>query len=143
MGRFRTRLELIYRPLQENGVRNAIESIYRDMEYARSLTIKRRAGPTPNHKSGDDDAETDKLQPCIRRLSLSLARGSERPLTGSSDSSAAGAASEDWSVISDPEDAVKRSPSDKKHHGRRKSLSSVMLSALPDSFTHLSTSPPR
>ena len=134
---------LIDRPLQENGVRNAIESIYRDMEYARSLTVKRRVGPTPNHKFGDDDAEIEKLQPSIQRLSFSLARGAERPLTGSSDSSAAGAVSEDWSVISDPEDAVKRSPSDKKQHGRRKSLSSVMMSALPDSLIHLSTSPPR
>ena len=130
-------------PLQENGVRNAIESIYRDMEYARSLTLKRRVGPIPNHKSGDDDGEVEKLQCGIRRLSLSMARGQERPLTGSSDGSGAGAVSEDWSVISDPEDAVNRSPSDKKRHGRRKSLSSVMLSALPDSLAHLSTSPPR
>ena len=112
------------------------------MEYARSLTAKRRAGSTPNHKGIDDDAEIEKLQPSIQRLSLSLARGSERPHTGSSDGSAAGAASEDWSVISDPEDAVKRSPSDKKQQGRRRSLTSVMLSALPDSLTHLSTSPP-
>lgn len=113
------------------------------MEYARSLTLKRRAGPSPNHKGADDDAEIEKLQPNIQRLSLSLTRGLERPLTGSSDGSAAGAASEDWSVISDPEDAVKRSPSDKKQQGRRRSLTSVMLSALPDSLTHLSTSPPR
>ena len=113
------------------------------MEYARSLTLKRRVGPIPNHKSGDDDADIERLQSNIRRLSLSVARGAERPLTGSSDGSAAGAVSEDWSVISDPEDAVKRSPSDKKQHGRRKSLSSVMLSALPDSLAHLSTSPPR
>ena len=139
---FPTQVMLIHRPLQENGVRNAIESIYRDMEYARSLTVKRRAGSTPNHKGGDDDAEAEKSQPCIRRLSLSLARGLERPLTGSSDSSAAGAVSEDWSVISDPEDPVKRSPSDKKQHGRRKSLS-IMFSALPDSLAHLSASPPR
>jgi len=113
------------------------------MEYARSLTLKRRVGPVPNHKNGDDDGEVEKLPCGIRRLSLSMARGQERPLTGSSDSSAAGAVSEDWSVISDPEDAVNRSPSDKKRHGRRKSLSSVMLSALPDSLAHLSTSPPR
>ena len=113
------------------------------MEYARSLTQRRRAGPTPNHKGADDDTEIEKLQPSIQRLSLSLARCSERPLTGSSDDSAAGAASEDWSVISDPEDAVKRSPSDKKREARRRSLTSVMLSALPDSLTHLSTSPPR
>ena len=113
------------------------------MEYARSLTLKRRAGLTPNHKGTDDDTEIEKLQPNIQRLSLSLARGSERPPTGSSDGSTAGAVSEDWSVISDPEDAAKRSPSDKKQHGRRRSLTSVVLSALPDSLTYLSTSPPR
>jgi len=129
----------------ENGVRNAIESIYRDMEYARSLTLKRRAGLTPGQKAGDDDAEIEKLQPAIQRLSLSLPRGAERPSTRSSNDSAAGATSEDWSVISDPEDTVKRSPSDKKQQGRRKSLTSVVLSALPDSLTlgHCSTSPPR
>jgi len=112
------------------------------MEYARSLTLKRRAGLTPN-KGADDDAEIEKLQPNLQRVSLSLAQGLERPHTGSSDGSAAGAASEDWSVISDPEDTVKRSPSDKKQHGRRRSLTSVVLSALPDSLTYLSTSPPR
>lgn len=126
-------------------MRNAIESIYRDMEYARSLTLKRRAGLTPGHKTGDDNAEIEKLQPNVQRLSLSLPRGVERPSTRSSDDSAAGAASEDWSVISDPEDTVKRSASDKKQQGRRKSLTSVVLSALPDSLTlgHCSTSPPR
>jgi len=113
------------------------------MEYARSLTQKRRTGLTPNNKGADDDAEIEKLQPSIQRLSLSLARGLERPPTGSSDGSAAGAVSEDWSVISDPEDVIKRSPSDKKQQGRRRSLTSVMLSALPDSLAYLSTSPPR
>ena len=127
-------------------MRNAIESIYRDMEYARSLTLKRRTGLTQNAKAGDNDAETEKSPPKIRRLSLSLPRGVERPSTRSSDDSAAGAASEDWSVISDPEDVVKRSFCDKKQpQGRRRSLTSVVLSALPDSLTlaHLSTSPPR
>lgn len=136
-------MTLIYRPLQENGVRGAIESIYRDMEYARSLTIKRRAGPIPNHKSGDDEAEIEKSQHGIHRLSFSLPRCPERPSTRSSEGSTAGAVSEDWSVISDPEDAVKRSPSDKKQQARRRSLTSVMLSALPDSLTYLSASPPR
>ena len=126
-------------------MRNAVESIYRDMEYARSLTLKRRAGLTPSHKTSDDVAEVEKLQPGIQRLSLSLPRGVERPSTRSSDDSAAGAASEDWSVISDPEDMVKRSASDKKHQGRRRSLTSVVLSALPDSITlaRCSTSPSR
>jgi sterol 3beta-glucosyltransferase len=128
---------------QENGVRNAIESIYRDMDYARSLTLKRRAGLTLNHKAGEDEAEIEKLSPNVQRLSQSLPRGMERPLTGSSDGSVTGAPSEDWSVISDPEDTVKRSSSDKKHQGRRRSLTSVVLSALPDSLTHLPTSPPR
>lgn len=115
------------------------------MEYARSLTLKRRAGLTSGHKAGDDDVEIEKLQPMTQRLSLSLPRGAERPPTRSSDDSAAGAASEDWSVVSDPEDTVKRSSSDKKQQGRRKSLTSVVLSALPDSLTlgHCSTPPPR
>lgn len=135
-----TWIMLIYQPPKDNGVRNAVESIYRDMEYARSLTLKRRAGLTPNHKTSDDDVEAEGSRPNIRRLSFSLGR--ERPPTRSSDDSAAGAASEDWSVISDPEDAVKRSSSEKNQHGRRKSLTSVMLSALP-AYGHLSTSPPR
>lgn len=136
---------LICQLLQENGVRNAIESIYRDMEHARSLTFKRRAGLTPGHKTLDEDAEIEKLQSNIQRLSLSLPRGAERPPTRLSDDSAAGAASEDWSVISDPEDTLKRSSSDKKQQGRRKSLTSAVLSALPDSLTlgQCSTSPPR
>ena len=115
------------------------------MEYARSLTLKRRSGLSPGHKPSDDDAEIEKLQPNIQRLSLSLPRGAERPSTRSSDDSAVGAASEDWSVISDPEDTVKRSSSDRKQQGRRRSLTSVVLSALPDSLTlgHCSTSPPR
>lgn len=115
------------------------------MEYARSLTLRRRAGLTPNHKAYDDDAEIEKLRPNIQRFSLSLPRGAERPPTRSSDDSAVGAASEDWSVISDPEDTVKRSSSDKKQQGRRKSLTSTVLSALPDSLSlgHCSTSPPR
>lgn len=136
---------LICRLLQENGVRNAVESIYRDMEYARSLTLKRRAGLALNHKAGEDDTEIEKSHHNIRPLSLSLPRCTERPPTRSSDDSAAGAASEDWSVISDPEDTVRRSSSDKKQQGRRRSFTSAVLSALPDSLTlaHLSTSPPR
>ncbi|CAK5280074.1 unnamed protein product [Mycena citricolor] len=67
----------------EDGVATAIESIYRDMEYARSL-IKRAA---------DSDEDTEDPEHSTIRKSQS----------GYSSSGSAPAGSEDWSVISDYE----------------------------------------
>ncbi len=76
--------------LQENGVGTAIEAIYRDLDYARSL-IK---GSTTH----DDDAEHATIR---ERFSRPSSR--QRRSVDSSASSPRGAAS-DWSVISDQDD---------------------------------------
>lgn len=43
---------------QENGVETAIQCIYRDLEYARSL-IKRRPGEEPPKEDDEDEAEEE------------------------------------------------------------------------------------
>ncbi|RDB29507.1 Sterol 3-beta-glucosyltransferase [Hypsizygus marmoreus] len=75
----------------ENGVSTAIESLYRDLEYARSL-IKRT-------NSDDDDDEMDNEHSTVRNQDHS---GSHSGY--SSSGSARGAPSEDWSVISEQDD---------------------------------------
>jgi len=92
----------------EDGVATAIESIYRDMEYARSL-IKRVV------PDSDDDLE-DEI---------------------SSGSAPGGAGSEDWSVISE-EDGRRRSISSQHSDERsgdisskRNSLAAAVMSVLP------------
>lgn len=133
---------LIY--IQENGVSTAIEAIYRDLEYARSLTIKRRNNAGLPHDEGHDTENAT-----IRKLSSpfsSVPQTPERPSTRSSLGSATGAASEDWSVISDQEEQ-NLSPSKRNTAeptsppAKRRSLIAV-LSALPESFSP-SSSPPR
>ena len=86
--------------LQENGVATAIESIYRDLEYARSL-VKRRH---------DDEQERATIRDKHHRsasASASLDHSAHSDLytdESSNGSSVAGAPSEDWSVISATED---------------------------------------
>lgn len=79
--------------LQENGVATAIEAIYRDLEYARSL-IK---GITVNDAIRADDDE----RATVRDQSLSPPARLFRRLSGSSSRGA----TSDWSVISDQEDS--------------------------------------
>ena len=84
--------------MQENGVATAIEAIYRDMEYARTLIkgVARR-----NEECSDAEHATIRDYPAD-------STPSEHP---SPSMSASGAAS-DWSVISDSDDGphVPQSP---------------------------------
>ncbi|KAJ6574687.1 glycosyltransferase family 1 protein [Mycena capillaripes] len=112
----------------EDGVATAIESIYRDMDYARSL-IKRVVVP-----DSDDDDEIDGEHSTIR----------DRPTDpqsqsgySSSGSAPGGAPSEDWSVISDLE-GRRSSISSQHSEGRspdisskRNSLAAAVMSVLP------------
>ena len=83
--------------VQEDGVGTAIEAIYRDLDYARSL-IK----GTPAAADGQDD----ELATIRERYSSSPAASPGRRSGHSSRSSAqgGGAPSSDWSVISDTDD---------------------------------------
>ncbi len=74
----------------------AVESIYRNLEYARSL-IKRRGGTIEN---AVDDGEEDELLTSEEPGKLRQRRQSGYSSSGSTP----GAASEDWSVISDGDD---------------------------------------
>lgn len=108
----------------------AIETIYRDLEYARSL-IKH----TP---VGDHGEEGENEHSNSRNYDHSL------PLSpDSSVGSIRGAPSEDWSVISDQEDHgkdSKSSHSSRESEGKgtrdgqtkRTSIAAAMLSVLPD-----------
>ncbi|KAG9223145.1 hypothetical protein CCMSSC00406_0000166 [Pleurotus cornucopiae] len=114
----------------ENGVATAIEAIYRDLEYSRSL-IKKQAA---------NDATDDLEESTIRDQAHSS--GIEPPSGYSSSNSARGAPSEDWSVISDTEDHDRRSSDSSRHsecksdrcHNKRNSLAAAVLSVLPDSL---------
>lgn len=113
--------------MQENGVATAIESIYRDLEYARSL-IKR------SNISNDEENE----------FSPPTGKDEDSPPSASgysSSGSAQRAPSDDWSVISEQDD---RRSSMSSHHSegkitkeysaKRTSFTAAVLSVLPDSF---------
>lgn len=102
----------------------AIESIYRDLEYARTLIKVSHA-----IADGEEDAT-------IRRRSMSTTFSSPR---SSADSYLEGQEnSEDWSVISDSDDRKSRRSS---HHSaelrpspKRTGLAAAVLSVLPDAL---------
>ncbi|KAJ7456588.1 glycosyltransferase family 1 protein [Mycena latifolia] len=113
---------------KENGVATAIESIYRDMDYARSL-IKHVV------PDSDDDLEDEVEEHSTIRDHPGLAE----PQSGYSSSGSApgGAPSEDWSVISEhdgrrssmsSQHSDGRSP---EHSSKRNSLAAAVLSVLP------------
>jgi hypothetical protein len=108
-------------------VATAIESLYRDLEYARSL-IKRPA-------QGSDDDEPDAEHGTIRYGGSQSAERSGYSSSGS----ARGAPSEDWSVISE-QDERRNSFSEGKaglerdRSTKRNSLAAAVLSVLPDAF---------
>ncbi|KAF9455009.1 glycosyltransferase family 1 protein [Macrolepiota fuliginosa MF-IS2] len=119
----------------ENGVATAIESIYRDLEYARSL-IKH----TPVE---DRVEEADNEHSTIRNHDPSSSNAFS---PSSSAGSARGAPSEDWSVISDQEDQDRERRSsessrnseakaNKDSPSKRASIAAAVLSVLPDSLT--------
>ncbi|KAH9044774.1 hypothetical protein EDB85DRAFT_2070865 [Lactarius pseudohatsudake] len=106
----------------ENGVATAIEAIYRDLEYSRTL-IKRPSAP-------------DEQDATIRERGASSSPPS-RSETRSGGSSAGGAPSEDWSVVSDPDDLHSSVGSSVKGAklSKRNSITAAMLSVLPDALT--------
>ncbi|KAF5377187.1 hypothetical protein D9615_006328 [Tricholomella constricta] len=107
----------------ENGVSTAIECIYRDLEYARSLV---------KHADTDDEDEDNEHSTVRNQDNLGSQSGY------SSSGSARGAPSEDWSVISEQED--RRSSFGSRHSlsrdspAKRTSFTAAVLSVLPDSL---------
>ncbi|KAF8922217.1 hypothetical protein CPB85DRAFT_1465830 [Mucidula mucida] len=110
----------------EDGVATAVESIYRDLDYARSL-IKRTISES------EDEEEADTGQGTIRQHRRQSS-GPVDPSSGSS-SSGGGAPSEDWSVISEQDERRSSFGSrDSKSNSKRNSGFAAMLSVLPDAF---------
>ncbi|KIK49556.1 glycosyltransferase family 1 protein [Suillus luteus UH-Slu-Lm8-n1] len=115
----------------ENGVATAIEAIYRDLDYARSL-IKR----TPHESEAVHDVEGAARDEQNAQSTL------ERSGSGSRASVDSRRVSEDWSVISDGDD---RRPSgsgrvsdgklDRSSTFKRSSLAAAVMSVLPDALT--------
>lgn len=121
--------------MQEDGVATAIESIYRDLEYARSL-IKRGAVEDISMSDEDEEGATIRHRNSKRNSRDAAHSGY------SSSGSTPGALSEDWSVISDQDD--RRSSLTSRHSEgkstdrssqKRNSLAAAVLSVLPDSLT--------
>ncbi|KAJ7139710.1 hypothetical protein C8R44DRAFT_310723 [Mycena epipterygia] len=109
----------------EDGVATAIESIYRDMDYARSL-IKRVVPDSDDDLEDEIDGEHSTIRD---RPNLA------EPQSGYSSSGSApgGAPSEDWSVISE-QDGRRSSISSQHSEGRsskRNSLAAAVMSVLP------------
>jgi hypothetical protein len=105
-------------------VATAIESIYRDMDYARSL-IKRVVPDSDDELEDEIDGEHSTIR--------------DQPQSGYSSSGSApgGAPSEDWSVISE-QDGRRSSISSQHSEGRspeisskRNSLAAAVMSVLP------------
>ncbi|KAG2156507.1 glycosyltransferase family 1 protein [Suillus bovinus] len=118
----------------ENGVLTAIEAIYRDLEYARSL-IKR----TPNESEAAHDVEG-----AVRNEQTIVSSQStlERSGSGSRCSVDSRRVSEDWSVISDGDDKRASGSSkvsdcklDRSSTFKRSSLAAAVMSVLPDALT--------
>lgn len=128
---------------QENGVATAIEAIYRDLEYARSLVKVKGAvspddviveGTSPSSGSpGGSGGDTEDESPDHDKLLSSPPSGS-----------IGGAPSEDWSVISDLEEPSRLSLSStsRQSEGRerrisfkRSGITATMLSVLPGALT--------
>ncbi|KAG1826254.1 uncharacterized protein BJ212DRAFT_335509 [Suillus subaureus] len=118
----------------ENGIATAIEAIYRDLEYARSL-IKR----TPNEPEAAHDVEgaaRDEHNIVSSQSTL------ERSGSGSRTSADSRRISEDWSVISDGDDKrpsgsgrVNDGKLDRSSTFKRSSLAAAVMSVLPDALT--------
>jgi hypothetical protein len=113
----------------ENGVSTAIEAIYRDLDYARSLIRQ------PSNHSPDATEEEQSFDSPTSAVDHSGYRPRH-------DSLGSRRGSEDWSVVSDGED--KRSSfGSRKSEGkmdrsgtlRRSSLAAAVMSVLPESLT--------
>ena len=115
--------------VQENGVATAIEAIYRDLEYARTF-LKR---------SGAHDDVNDAEHATIREKGTSSSPPSRSETRSGGSSTGGGPPSEDWSVVSDPDDLYSSVGSSLSGKGtrlsKRNSLTTAMLSVLPDALT--------
>ncbi|KAF9229599.1 glycosyltransferase family 1 protein [Gyrodon lividus] len=119
----------------EHGVATAIEAIYRDLDYARSLIRQPTNGPTDAAEGSNTTREEQFLDSSIPTLDRSDCRSRY-------DSFGSQRGSEDWSVISDTEDR-RSSFSSRKSDGKldrsltlnRSSLTAAVMSVLPDSLT--------
>ncbi|KAI5123707.1 hypothetical protein M0805_000302 [Coniferiporia weirii] len=120
----------------ENGVATAVESIYRDLEYARMLVKSSH----PVTAAEDEEDATIRGAQRTRSSTQSTSFSSPRSTAGSYLESVAGheAQSEDWSVISDTDDRrssrhsselLTQSPTSK-----RNSLATAVLSVLPEAL---------
>jgi len=114
----------------ENGVATAIESIYRDLEYARSL-IKRSNGNDEESDPSPPNSKDDDSPPYASQSGSGY----------SSSGSAQRAPSDDWSVISEQDDrrsSISSQPSEgrstREYSAKRTSFTAAVLSVLPDSF---------
>lgn len=112
---------------QENGVATAVESIYRDLEYARSLV-----------KTSRPEAENDTIREVKRPQSLSFSTVFSSPQSSAESCVEAQEASEDWSVISDSDDKrSSRHSSDMRTQSpasKRSSLAAAVFSVLPEAL---------
>ncbi|KAJ4476628.1 glycosyltransferase family 1 protein [Lentinula aciculospora] len=116
---------------KESGVETAIESIYRDLDYARSL-IKRQIDVDGD--GGDTDIENSTIreqQPY-----------SAEPTSGYNSNGSVHGAPSDWSVISERGDTSRRSSVSSTFGGtsddrpsKRSSIAAAMLSVIPNPFT--------
>lgn len=122
--------------MQENGVATAIEAIYRDLDYARSL-IRRPSNGTTDLMEGDSVTKEEQFcDVSTSTVDRSIPRSRY-------DSIGSQGGSEDWSVISDAEDkqssfSSRRSSGkmDRSATLRRNSLAAAVMSVLPDSLTY-------
>jgi sterol 3beta-glucosyltransferase len=109
-------------------VATAIEAIYRDLEYARTL-IKRPGAP---------DERTDEINDAEDATIRERGPPSSPP-SRSETSTGGGPPSEDWSVVSDLDDLHSSVGSSLSGKGaklsKRNSLTAAMLSVLPDALT--------
>lgn len=107
----------------------AIEAIYRDLEYARTL-LKR---------SGAHEDVSDAEHATIREKGTSSSPPSRSETRSGGSSTGGGPPSEDWSVVSDPDDLYSSVGSSFSGKGaklsKRNSLTAAMLSVLPDALT--------
>jgi sterol 3beta-glucosyltransferase len=137
----RQRVQSLSSIMQEKGVATAIEAIYRDLEYARTL-IKRSGAP--GERTGDvDDAE----HATIRERGAPSSTPSRSETRSGGSSTGGGPPSEDWSVVSDPDDLYSSVGSSLSGKGaklsKRNSLTAAMLSVLPDALTSSGNRRPR
>lgn len=123
--------------MQENGVSTAIEAIYRDLEYARTLI--KRSGAPDEHTGDVNDAEHATIRERGTPSSL--------PSRSGGSSTGGGPPSEDWSVVSDLDDLHSSVGSSLSGKGaklsKRNSLTAAVLSVLPDALTSPSNRRPR